>query len=106
MYKLFDFQGFVTAVTHMRPFVPAVYDVTLAIPKNSPPPTMLGLFSGQSSVVSQKCLNGLTVTVKSCLCGNVNNWTLIYIYICYYVCEEQTSVNMNDKYVISSYTIK
>ncbi|KAL8147264.1 hypothetical protein AgCh_004839 [Apium graveolens] len=44
-------KGFVTAVTHMRPFVPAVYDVTLAIPKNSPPPTMLGLFSGQSSVV-------------------------------------------------------
>ncbi|KAK1397515.1 1-acylglycerol-3-phosphate O-acyltransferase [Heracleum sosnowskyi] len=44
-------KGFVTAVTHMRPFVPAVYDVTLAIPKTSPPPTMLGLFRGQSSVV-------------------------------------------------------
>ncbi|KAL1821058.1 hypothetical protein ACET3Z_015927 [Daucus carota] len=44
-------KGFVTAVTHMRPFVPAVYDVTLAIPKTSPPPTMLRLFKGQSSVV-------------------------------------------------------
>lgn len=48
------FQGFVTAVTHMRPFVPAVYDVTLAIPKTSPPPTMLRLFKGQSSVVKLK----------------------------------------------------
>ncbi|KAL8133451.1 hypothetical protein AgCh_008781 [Apium graveolens] len=44
-------KGFVTAVTHMRPFVPAVYDVTLAIPKTSSPPTMLRLFKGQSSVV-------------------------------------------------------
>lgn len=44
-------KGFVTAVSHMRAFVPAVYDVTLAIPKSSPPPTMLRLFKGQSSVV-------------------------------------------------------
>lgn len=47
------FQGFVTAVSHMRAFVPAVYDVTLVIPKSSPPPTMLRLFKGQPSVVSQ-----------------------------------------------------
>ncbi|KNA12135.1 hypothetical protein SOVF_128630 [Spinacia oleracea] len=44
-------KGFVTAVSHMRPFVPAIYDITVAIPKNSPPPTMLRLFKGQSSVV-------------------------------------------------------
>lgn len=36
----------------MRSFVPAIYDVTVAIPKSSPPPTMLRLFTGQSSVVS------------------------------------------------------
>lgn len=44
-------KGFVTAVSHMRSFVPAIYDVTVAIPKASPPPTMLRLFKGQSSVV-------------------------------------------------------
>ncbi|KAM7524543.1 hypothetical protein LguiA_014445 [Lonicera macranthoides] len=44
-------KGFVTAVSHMRSFVPAVYDVTLAIPKNSPAPTMLRLFKGQPSVL-------------------------------------------------------
>ncbi|GFY98256.1 nuclear RNA polymerase A1 [Actinidia rufa] len=35
----------------MRSFVPAIYDVTVAIPKSSPPPTMLRLFKGQPSVV-------------------------------------------------------
>ncbi|KAF5737705.1 hypothetical protein HS088_TW13G00594 [Tripterygium wilfordii] len=44
-------KGFVAAVSHMRSFVPAIYDVTAAIPKSSPPPTMLRLFKGQSSVV-------------------------------------------------------
>ncbi|KAF5747988.1 hypothetical protein HS088_TW05G00719 [Tripterygium wilfordii] len=44
-------KGFVTAVSHMRSFVPAIYDVTVAIPKSSPPPTMLRLFKGQCSVV-------------------------------------------------------
>ncbi|OAY40528.1 1-acyl-sn-glycerol-3-phosphate acyltransferase 2 [Manihot esculenta] len=44
-------KGFVSAVSHMRSFVPAVYDITLAIPKSSPQPTMLRLFKGQSSVV-------------------------------------------------------
>ena len=45
-------KGFVSAVSQMRSFVPAVYEVTVAIPKSSPPPTMLRLFKGQSSVVS------------------------------------------------------
>ncbi|XP_051138946.1 1-acyl-sn-glycerol-3-phosphate acyltransferase 2-like isoform X2 [Andrographis paniculata] len=44
-------KGFVTAVSHMRSFVPAIYDVTVAIPKTSTSPTMLRLFKGQSSVV-------------------------------------------------------
>ncbi|KAL2923709.1 1-acyl-sn-glycerol-3-phosphate acyltransferase 2 [Bienertia sinuspersici] len=44
-------KGFVTAVSHMRSFVPAIYDITIAIPKSSPQPTMLRLFKGQSSVV-------------------------------------------------------
>ena len=37
----------------MRSFVPAIYDVTVALPKSSPPPTMLRIFKGQPSVVSQ-----------------------------------------------------
>lgn len=45
-------QGFVSAVSHMRSFVPAIYDMTIAIPKSSPAPTMLRLFKGQPSVVT------------------------------------------------------
>ncbi|CDP10072.1 unnamed protein product [Coffea canephora] len=44
-------KGFVTSVSHMRSFVPAIYDVTVAIPKSSQAPTMTRLFKGQSSVV-------------------------------------------------------
>ncbi|XP_061372731.1 1-acyl-sn-glycerol-3-phosphate acyltransferase 2-like [Gastrolobium bilobum] len=44
-------KGFVAAVSQMRSFVPAIYDVTVAIPKSSPPPTMLRLFRGQPSVM-------------------------------------------------------
>ncbi|KAI6696737.1 hypothetical protein NL676_016856 [Syzygium grande] len=44
-------KGFVSAVSHMRSFVPAIYDVTVAIPKTSPAPTILRLFKGQPSVV-------------------------------------------------------
>ncbi|KAJ9181122.1 hypothetical protein P3X46_009286 [Hevea brasiliensis] len=44
-------KGFVSAVSNMRSFVPAIYDVTVAIPKSSPQPTMLRIFKGQSSVV-------------------------------------------------------
>lgn len=40
-------------VSQMRTFVPAIYDSTVAIPKSSPVPTMLRMFKGQSSVVSQ-----------------------------------------------------
>ncbi|XP_072974132.1 1-acyl-sn-glycerol-3-phosphate acyltransferase PLS1-like [Typha angustifolia] len=44
-------KGFVSAVNIMRPFVPAIYDVTVAIPKDQPSPTMLRILRGQSSVV-------------------------------------------------------
>ncbi|XP_042491978.1 1-acyl-sn-glycerol-3-phosphate acyltransferase 2 isoform X2 [Macadamia integrifolia] len=44
-------KGFVSAVSNMRSFVPAIYDVTVAIPKNEPPPTMLRIMSGQPSVI-------------------------------------------------------
>ncbi|XP_017977549.1 PREDICTED: 1-acyl-sn-glycerol-3-phosphate acyltransferase 2 [Theobroma cacao] len=52
-------KGFVSAVSHMRSFVPAIYDMTVAIPKSSPSPTMLRLFKGQPSVVH--------VHIKRCL---------------------------------------
>ncbi|XP_057538012.1 1-acyl-sn-glycerol-3-phosphate acyltransferase 2-like [Amaranthus tricolor] len=44
-------KGFVAAVSHMRSFVPAIYEVTVGIPKSSPQPTMMRLVKGQSSVV-------------------------------------------------------
>ncbi|KAK3446760.1 hypothetical protein EUGRSUZ_A02397 [Eucalyptus grandis] len=43
-------KGFVSAVSHMRSFVPAIYDVTVSIPKSSSAPTILRLFRGQPSV--------------------------------------------------------
>ncbi|GLT39727.1 hypothetical protein SLA2020_139030 [Shorea laevis] len=44
-------KGFVSAVSNMRSFVPAIYDITVAIPKTSSQPTMIGLFKGQPSSV-------------------------------------------------------
>ncbi|TQD71151.1 hypothetical protein C1H46_043321 [Malus baccata] len=44
-------KGFVSSVIHMRSFVPAIYDCTLAVPNNQPPPTLLRIFRGQSSVL-------------------------------------------------------
>ncbi|KAK2641103.1 hypothetical protein Ddye_022866 [Dipteronia dyeriana] len=44
-------KGFVSAVSHMRTFVPAIYDCTVAVAKGQPPPTLLRIFRGQSSVV-------------------------------------------------------
>ncbi|MFQ6652689.1 hypothetical protein Gotur_024441 [Gossypium turneri] len=44
-------QGFVTAICNLCLFVPAIYDLTVAIPKTSPSPTSLRLFNWQSSVV-------------------------------------------------------
>ncbi|XP_021894090.1 1-acyl-sn-glycerol-3-phosphate acyltransferase 3-like [Carica papaya] len=45
-------KGFVSAVSHMRSFVPAIYDCTVAVSGNQPPPTMLRIFGGKSSVVN------------------------------------------------------
>ncbi|KAH1121929.1 hypothetical protein J1N35_005089 [Gossypium stocksii] len=44
-------KGFVTAISNLRLFIPAIYDITGAIPKTSLSPTLLRLFNGQSSVV-------------------------------------------------------
>ncbi|KAJ6832021.1 1-acyl-sn-glycerol-3-phosphate acyltransferase PLS1 [Iris pallida] len=44
-------KGFVSAVNNMREFVPAIYDVTVAIPKDQQSPTMLRIFKGQPSVI-------------------------------------------------------
>ncbi|CAL4898997.1 unnamed protein product [Urochloa decumbens] len=44
-------KGFVSAVSIMRDFVPAIYDTTVITPKDSPAPTMLRILKGQSSVV-------------------------------------------------------
>ncbi|KAL1197995.1 1-acyl-sn-glycerol-3-phosphate acyltransferase 3 [Cardamine amara subsp. amara] len=45
-------KGFVSAVSHIRSFVPAIYDCTLTVQNNQPTPTLLRMFSGQSSVVN------------------------------------------------------
>ncbi|RID49425.1 hypothetical protein BRARA_H00226 [Brassica rapa] len=45
-------QGFVSAVTHMRSFVPAIYDCTYTVDKKQTTPTLLRMFSGQSSEVN------------------------------------------------------
>ncbi|CAH2080606.1 unnamed protein product, partial [Thlaspi arvense] len=44
-------KGFVSATNDMRSFVPAIYDVTVAIPKDEPNPTILRLLRGQSSTI-------------------------------------------------------
>ncbi|KAK1267044.1 1-acyl-sn-glycerol-3-phosphate acyltransferase 2 [Acorus gramineus] len=43
-------KGFVSAVSHMRSFVPAIYDCTIDVAKNQPSPTMLRILKGQPSV--------------------------------------------------------
>lgn len=40
-------KGFVSAVNNMRSFVPAIYDMTVAIPKDMPSPTMLRILKHQ-----------------------------------------------------------
>lgn len=52
LFSVCQYQGFVSAVGIMRDFVPAIYDTTVIIPKDSPAPTMLRILRGQSSVVS------------------------------------------------------
>ncbi|KAJ4882132.1 1-acyl-sn-glycerol-3-phosphate acyltransferase 3 [Raphanus sativus] len=45
-------KGFVSAVAHMRSFVPAIYDCTYTVHKKQSPPTFLSMFSGQPSEVN------------------------------------------------------
>ncbi|CAI0450028.1 unnamed protein product [Linum tenue] len=47
-------KGFVSAVTHLRAFVPAIYDCTVAVPKDQPSPTLLRMFRRQASVINVK----------------------------------------------------
>ncbi|CAO2837346.1 unnamed protein product [Amaranthus hypochondriacus] len=44
-------KGFIQAVQNLRPFVPAIYDVTLAVARDKPPPSMLTILKGKSSTV-------------------------------------------------------
>ncbi|RWR72682.1 1-acyl-sn-glycerol-3-phosphate acyltransferase PLS1-like protein [Cinnamomum micranthum f. kanehirae] len=44
-------KGLVSAVSNMRSFVPAVYDLTVVVPKSQPDPTILRIIKGQSSTV-------------------------------------------------------
>ncbi|XP_019155648.1 PREDICTED: 1-acyl-sn-glycerol-3-phosphate acyltransferase PLS1-like [Ipomoea nil] len=44
-------KGFVSTVSHLRSLVPAIYDLTVAIPKSEEQPTMLRIFQRRSSVV-------------------------------------------------------
>ncbi|CAN0891883.1 1-acyl-sn-glycerol-3-phosphate acyltransferase 3 [Linum grandiflorum] len=45
-------KGFVSAVTHLRAFVPAIYDCTVAVPRDQPSPTLLRMFRRQASVIN------------------------------------------------------
>ncbi|CDY52093.1 BnaC04g55420D [Brassica napus] len=64
-------KGFVSTVINMRSFVPVIYDMTVAIPKSSPPPTMLRLFKGQPSLSIFFTLEIfiLDTLISSRLCG-------------------------------------
>ncbi|KAI3409345.1 1-acylglycerol-3-phosphate O-acyltransferase [Psidium guajava] len=44
-------KGFVSAVTHMRSHVPAIYDCTVAVPSDQKPPTLLRIIRGQPAIV-------------------------------------------------------
>ncbi|BBN04344.1 lysophosphatidic acid acyltransferase / lysophosphatidylinositol acyltransferase [Marchantia polymorpha subsp. ruderalis] len=44
-------KGFVSAIANLREFVPAVYDMTLAVSNDSTNPTMSGILKGQSSTI-------------------------------------------------------
>ncbi|KAI3799410.1 hypothetical protein L1987_34708 [Smallanthus sonchifolius] len=53
-------KGFVAAVNHLRSFVPAIYNCTVAIPKDEPLPTILRMFRGRSSTVHVQIKRHLT----------------------------------------------
>lgn len=59
-------KGFVAAVSNLRSFVPAIYDVTVAVPKDEPSPTMLRLLKRQPSVlhvhIKRHCMTDLPDT--------------------------------------------
>lgn len=59
-------QGFVSAVENLREFVPAVYDMTVAVSKELPDPTMIRIFRGQPSVVYHKFCTATIPTFIEC----------------------------------------
>lgn len=68
LLSAYYFQGFVSAVSHMRSFVPAIYDCTVATSPKDRPPTLLRIFRGQSFVVGPQ-----TVKNNYCLVDNPYN---------------------------------
>lgn len=53
-------KGFVSAVANLRAFVPAIYDITVAVPKESASPTLLRLLRGQPSLIHLQARRYLT----------------------------------------------
>ncbi|CAI9106430.1 OLC1v1005583C1 [Oldenlandia corymbosa var. corymbosa] len=66
-------KGFVYSVNQLRSFVPAIYDITVAIPKHETQPTLLRMFRGRSSVVhvhiERHLMNELPET-----CSGISQW--------------------------------
>ncbi|KAJ8645186.1 hypothetical protein MRB53_006934 [Persea americana] len=83
-------KGFVSAVSNMRSFVPAIYDVTVAIPKTQPSPTMLRIFKRQPSVdalldrhlaegkFDEKEFKPIRLPIKSLLV--ISSWSLLLMF--------------------------
>ncbi|KAK1402752.1 1-acylglycerol-3-phosphate O-acyltransferase [Heracleum sosnowskyi] len=66
-------KGFVSAVKNLRSFVPAIYNITIAVPRRDPRPTMSRIISGQSFVVhvhiKRHLMDELPVTE-----GGISQW--------------------------------
>ncbi|KAI3793725.1 hypothetical protein L1987_36347 [Smallanthus sonchifolius] len=65
-------KGFVAAVNHLRSFVPAIYNCTVAIPKDEPLPTILRMFRGRSSTVHVQIKRHLTCELPETDSGSNN----------------------------------
>ena len=75
-------QGFVSAVTHMRSFVPAIYDCTYTVQKKQTTPILLRMFGGQSSEVTKEFINdSMCQLYSSC-------FRLIYSHLCFFFFSE------------------
>lgn len=89
-------QGFVTSVSQMRSFVPAIIDMTVALPKDTTPPTMLRLFKGQSSVVSlfhSFLYFAIFFFFFFCILWMNRQWIFCFVLFCVDSCESEASFN-------------